>query len=95
MWAERHLAYQHFYLAFMFLVVALEAIAMGLHRDDLRDNYTDATWEPDSKNNANSLLHGVTHFEFIVVFLIIYQYLSPRFAQINQRLSLTHFNYIA
>ena len=75
-WAERHSAYQHFYQAYKFIVMALEAIALGLHRENLSSNFSNASWDADSKINANSLLHGVTTFEFIVVFLIIYQYLS-------------------
>ena len=75
-WAERHSAYQHFYQAYKFIVMALEAIALGLHKEDLSSNFSDASWDTDSKTNANFLLHGVTTFEFIVVFLIIYQYLS-------------------
>ena len=47
-----------------------------MHRNDLTDNYSDASWDADSKNTANSLLHGVTNFDFVIVFLIIYQYLS-------------------
>ena len=70
-WAERHSAYQHFYQAYKFI-----AIALGLHREDLSSNFSNASWDADSKINANSLLHGVTTFEFIVIFLIIYQYLS-------------------
>ena len=70
-WAERHSAYQHFYQAYKFIVMALEAIALGLHREDLSSNFSDASWDDDSKTNANSLLDGVTSFEFIVVFLTI------------------------
>ena len=69
-WAERHSAYQHFYQAYKFIGMALEAIALGLHKD-LNSNFLDASWDTDSKTNANSLLHGVTTYEFIVVFLII------------------------
>ena len=52
--------------------MALEAIALGLHREDVSSNFSDASWDADSKTNANSLPHGVATFEFIVVFLIIY-----------------------
>jgi hypothetical protein len=75
-WAERHSAYRHFYQSYKFIVMAFEAIALGLHRSDLSHNYSDANWDPDSKSTANSLLHAVTTFEFITGFLIIYQYLS-------------------
>ena len=56
--------------------MALEAIALGSHREDLSSNFSEASWDADSKTNANSLLHGVTTFEFSVVFFITYQYLS-------------------
>ena len=75
-WAERYSAYQHFYQSYKFIVMAFEIIALGLHGDSLSENYSTATWDPDSKTTANSLLHGITTFEFIIGFLIIYQYLS-------------------
>lgn len=75
-WAERQSSFQHFYQAYKFIVIAYEAIALGLHRSDLSENYSAATWDPDSRTTANSLLHAVTTFEFIIGFLIIYHYLS-------------------
>ena len=53
-WAERNSAYQHFYQSYKFIVMTFEAIALGLHRSDLSDNYSAATWDPDSKTTANS-----------------------------------------
>ena len=77
-WAERHSAYQHFYQCYKFIVIAFEAIALGLHQNDLSDNFAGATWSSDCKSNANSLLHvhAVTSFEFVIAFLTVYQYLS-------------------
>lgn len=75
-WAERQSALQHFYQCYKFIVVALEVIGLGLHRNELSDNFKDATWDMDSKSRATSLLHSVTDFEFIAVFLTAYQYLS-------------------
>jgi len=49
---------------------------MGLHTDDLSDHFSSAMWDCDTKGMANSLLRGLTDFEFIVVFLIAYQFLS-------------------
>ena len=46
-WAEQHSAYQHFYQSYKYIVIAFEVIALGLHRDDLSDNYAAATWDPD------------------------------------------------
>lgn len=58
--AERHSAYpyQHFYEAYKFIVITLEAIAQSLHRD-LSSIYSDASRDADSKTNTNSLVHGV------------------------------------
>ncbi len=39
-------------------------------------DFASATWDPESKIKANSLLLSITEFEFIIVFLIIYQFLS-------------------
>ena len=43
---------------------------------ELSDNFSDANWDQDSKSTAISLLHGLTDFEFIVVFLTAYHFLS-------------------
>lgn len=75
-WAARHTAYQHFYQCFKFIVTAYEAIAFGQHRDVLSADFNTATWDPESKSKANSLLTGITDFDFIIVFLTIYQFLS-------------------
>ena len=75
-WAERHSAYQHFYQCYVFIVKSLEVIGMGLHKSELSDNFADASWDHDSKCTAISLLHGLTDFEFIVVFLTAYHFLS-------------------
>ena len=76
-WAERQIAYQHFYQCFTFITTALEVIALSFHQDDLSDDYRNCSWDNDSKNTANSFLHAMTSFDFIVSFLITYQYLSP------------------
>ena len=71
-WAARHEAYQHFYQCYTFLIKSFEVIALNLHLETLSNNFSTATWDADSKSNANSLLNGIADFEFIVVFLIIY-----------------------
>ena len=76
-WAERQNAYQHFYQCFTFVVTALEVIALSLHHDDMSDDFRNCKWDNNSKNEANSLLHVMTSFEFVISFLIAYQYLSP------------------
>ena len=75
-WAERHSAFQHFYQCYKFIVIALEVIGLGLHKNELSNNFKDGTWDMDSRSRATSLLHSVTDFEFIAVFPIAYQYLS-------------------
>ena len=71
-WAERHSAFQHFYQYYKFIVVTLEVIGLGLHKNELSNNFKDGTWDMDSKSQATSLLHSVTDFEFITVFLTAY-----------------------
>ena len=75
-WAERYSAFQHFYQCYKFIAIALEVIGLGLHKNELSNNFKDGTWDMDSKSQATSLLHSVTDFKFIAVFLTAYQYLS-------------------
>ena len=49
---------------------------MGIHTEDLSANFRTAVWDMESKNTANSLLHGVTEFQYLVIFLTAYQFLS-------------------
>ena len=73
-WAERHTAYQHFYQFFTYIVEALEYIGCKLHLHEYGELYAD--WDVNSRSDAQQILHGITNFSFIVVFLTIYQYLS-------------------
>ena len=73
-WAERHHAYQHFYQTFVFMVEALEVIGFKRHRDKYGDMYAD--WDAASSIDAQQVLASITSFEFIIVFVTIYQYLS-------------------
>ena len=75
-WTERHSAYQHFYQCYVYIIMSLEVISMGLHKSELSENYTDASWDQDSKSTANSLLNGLTDFDFIAIFLTAYHFLS-------------------
>ena len=74
-WAARHDSYHHFYTAYVFIVKALEVIALGLHKDKYSDNVTTG-WEGKYRTEASGLLAGVEQFEFIITFLTVYQYLS-------------------
>ena len=73
-WAERQSAYQHFYQAFVFITEALELIGYKQHLDRYGNTYAD--WDTTSCSDAQQILAAITNFEFIVVFLTAYQYLS-------------------
>lgn len=74
-WAQRHSAYQHFYQAYTFIVEALELIGYGQHIEEYEgDLYSD--WDTANRTEAREILSSITRFDFIVVFLIMYQYLS-------------------
>ena len=73
-WAERQSAYQHFYQAYVFIAEALELIGYKQHLDKYGTTYAD--WDTASRSDAQQLLASITSFEFIVVFLTAYQYLS-------------------
>ena len=74
-WAERHSAYSRFYQGYVYIVKSLEQIAHGLHQDEL-DTYKQATWDNKSRQEAGSLLAGITSFDYIITFLTVYQLLS-------------------
>lgn len=74
-WAARHNAYSHFYTAYIFIVKALEVIALGLHKEAYSDDVTTG-WEGKYTAEASGLLTGLEQFEFIITFLTMYQYLS-------------------
>ena len=69
-WAERHTAYQHFYQSFPFIIEALEYIGYKLHVDEYGELFVD--WDVSSRSDAQQILHGLTIFNFIIVFLTIY-----------------------
>ena len=73
-WAERHSAYQHFYQRYVFVVEALEMIAFRYHLLKYRATYAD--WDYAVRNEAQQILTSVTSFQFAVVFVTIYRYLS-------------------
>ena len=73
-WAERHNAYQHFYQAYTFIVEALEMIGQGQHIEEHGTLFSD--WDADNRSAAQQILSSITTFEFILVFLLAYQYLS-------------------
>jgi len=60
--------------AFVFITEALEMIGFKHHLDKYGNTYAD--WDTASHSDAQQLLASITKFEFIVVFLTVYQYLS-------------------
>ena len=76
-WAERHNAYQHFYQAYTFIVEALEMIGYGQHIEEHGDLYSDwMGWDTASRSEAQQMLASITRFDFLVIFMMIHQYLS-------------------
>ena len=73
-WAERHSAYQHFYLAFPFIVEALEVIGHQHHLDKYGELYSDRGAKVRSQ--AQQVVASITSFGFIVTFMSVYQHLS-------------------
>ena len=71
-WAERQDAYQHFYQAYIFITESLELIGYKQHLD----KYGGTFWDTSSRSDAQQTLASITTFEFITIFLTIYQYLS-------------------
>ena len=75
-WAQMHSVYQHFYQSYVYIVQCFEVISIGLHVENLSDNFATATWDHETKGTANSLLRGLTDFELIAVFLTSFQLVS-------------------
>ena len=73
-WAEKHNCYQHFYQAYCFIVNSLEVIGHRMHLDQYGESYSD--WDSGARSDAQQLLASITSFDFIVVFLLMYFYLS-------------------
>ena len=73
-WAERQDAYRYFYQAYIFITESLELIGYQQHLDKYGSTFGD--WDTSSRSDAQQTLASITTFEFITVFLTIYQYLS-------------------
>ena len=73
-WVERQSAYQHFYQAYCYIVIALEVIGHRMHLAEYGADYSD--WDSDSRSDAQQLLASITRFDFIAVFLTMYFYFS-------------------
>lgn len=66
----------HFYQAHLYIITALENIAYGANRELCGEDYQDAVWDPKSKGDAIAMLGSLTSFDFIVSFLVLYEFLS-------------------
>ena len=75
-WAARHTAYTHFYQAYPYVIAALENISCGANHEMCGNEYQDATWDRKSKDDAVALLASLATFDFIVSFLVLYEFLS-------------------
>ena len=73
-WAEWQSAYQHLYQAYVFTAESLELIGYKWYMDKYGTTYSE--WDTINHSDAQQLLAGITNFEFNVVLLIVYQYLS-------------------
>ena len=73
-WALRHKAYKHFYQAYTYLVETLEMIDYRRHIEKHGDLYSD--WDTATASEAQQILVSITSFDFIFVFMVVYQYLS-------------------
>ena len=71
---ERQDAYRHFYQAYIFIAESLELIGYRQHLDKYGNTFGD--WDTSSCSDAQQTLASITTFEFITVFLTIYQHLS-------------------
>ena len=56
------------------MVEALEMIAFRYHLEKYGATY--AEWDYAGRNEAQQILASVTSFQYVVVFVTIYQYLS-------------------
>ena len=72
-WVERSIAYRHFYQAFIYITEALEMIGYRRHLDKYGNLYAD--WDPANRTETQQILASITSFTFIIVFMIVYQYL--------------------
>ena len=75
-WAACHTAYTHFYLAYPYVIAALENISCGANHEMCGNEYQDPTWDQKSKDDAVALLASLATFDFIVSFLVLYEFLS-------------------
>lgn len=83
-WAESHDAYRHSYQGFIFIVQALDVIGYHMHLTNFGDLYGD--WDWANHSFGQQTLNSITKFDFIVVFLMMYQYLYYHMAGITVKL---------
>ena len=82
-WAELHSAYQHFYEAIVHIVDTLEIIGYKSHLENYGD--TSADWDATNRSDTRQILRSITSVDFIVVFMILYQYLAGITVKLQKR----------
>ena len=76
-WSEGDVSYEHFYLAFPFVVEALE-IFNGKHPSiNTFDEIFTKVWDSNSEKEAMAYINALTNFEFIVGITSLYRLLHP------------------
>ena len=74
-WSEGDVSYEHFYLAFPFVVEALE-IFNGKHPSiNTFDEIFTKVWDSNSEKEAMAYINALTNFEFIVGITSLYRLL--------------------
>ena len=74
-WSEGDVSYEHFYLAFPFVVEALE-IFNGKHPSiNTFDEIFTKVWDSNSEKEAMAYINALTNFEFIVSITSLYRLL--------------------
>ena len=57
----RQESYRYFHASFIFIIQALEAIAYGLHKDEISHMFKD-DWDPSSKARVSFILNEICLF---------------------------------
>ncbi|XP_068697378.1 52 kDa repressor of the inhibitor of the protein kinase-like [Montipora foliosa] len=65
-----------FYQVYPYVIAALENISCGANHKMCGNEYQDATWARKSKDEAVALLASLATFDFIVSFIVLYEFLS-------------------
>ena len=75
-WAARHDAYTHFFQSYHYIIKAFENISYSANAENCGKDFQAVVWDPKSKGDTASLIASLTSFDFIVTFMILYDFLS-------------------